>query len=304
MPSQCADQKAKNNFGWKSDKGFDDPSNIYKDATGTYWYDYPTNAPPGKQRLLIWLHGCYGNKGEASVATATSVGSNYGYITLMPDGAESGCWDKDMNPPFDPDRLFKAIASARAHFNIDASQIILGGYSSGGDYAFKFAFQYPLLIAGVLAMDTAPYGSDDLKKNDNKVTLADVQKSAAVRTFNVVLLSAKDDNDTYKPGVVGPELDAMKGLGYTITRITVKGTHFDCASKASADLKGNNCNGSWGSGGVGDPAPIGPDTNYNRYRLVKEYMHPDYNWATRKGFPAANNTGFCSPGLAACPPPL
>ena len=50
-----------------------------------------------------------------------------------------------------------AIADVKTHFNIDPRQVVLGGYSSGGDLSYRIAFTHSTEIAGVLAENTAPF---------------------------------------------------------------------------------------------------------------------------------------------------
>jgi predicted esterase len=96
--------------------------------------------------------------------------------------------------------------------------VILGGYSSGGDIAYRMAFYNSGTYAGVLAENTSPFRDTGSSQADSL--------AAATTKFNVVHLAHLQD-DTYPIAEVRAETDAMKAAGFPITRIEAVGTHFD-----------------------------------------------------------------------------
>ena len=75
------------------------------------------------------------------------------YIAVAPDGREGACWNVNT----DPAAVLGVVATVKTHFNINRRRVILGGYSSGGDLAYRTAFYNANGFAGVLAENTSPF---------------------------------------------------------------------------------------------------------------------------------------------------
>jgi len=163
-------------------------------------------------QLLLWMHGC---GGEAEGDTATVGPPPDGrYIALSLGGRDGGCWDVNA----DPAAVLAAVAAIKTHFNIDPRRVVLGGYSSGGDLAYRTAFYNSAKFAGVLAENTSPFrdtGSSALQS-----------LAAASTKFPVVHLAHTSDEAYPIPGVKS-EIDAMKNAGFPVTFIERAGTHYD-----------------------------------------------------------------------------
>ncbi|MFT4262056.1 MAG: CARDB domain-containing protein [Nocardioides sp.] len=181
----------------------------YTDATGTYWTYIPSDLGSAPAAVLIWLHGCGGDHGDAW--GAADYWSEH-YIALLPDGAEGGCWDMDTGP----DRVVAAVRSAIAHFPVDPKRIVIGGYSSGGDLAYRTAFLHADLFAGLLAMNTAPF-------RDNGTSAA-VAAQAAWRL--PVYHLAHDQDETYPLAEVQAEIDQLEDAGFPVSFEHVAGEHW------------------------------------------------------------------------------
>ncbi|WP_345522498.1 CARDB domain-containing protein [Nocardioides conyzicola] len=182
----------------------------YTDASGSYWVYVPDDGSDAPYRVLIWLHGCGGDHGDIWGAADYW---GYHYIAIVPDGAEGGCWSMSTGP----DRVLRTVASLTAHFDIDPRRVVLGGYSSGGDLAYRTAFLHAERFAGVLAMNTSPF-------RDNGTTPSDAAQAAW--RFPVVHLLHTDD-ETYPEAGVDAELADLEDLGYPVTRLELAGTHWD-----------------------------------------------------------------------------
>ncbi len=196
------------------------------DALGTYWafvgddYDQTNHTPAG---LLVWLHGCGGH----SVDVLGTVGDYYGgpaYIAIAPDGAEGGdgCWDMSTGPR----RVLTAIADAETRFDIDPRRVVIGGYSSGGDLAYRTAFFHASTFAGLLAINTAPF-------RDTGKTQAEAL-AAATWHFPIVHVAHTGDT-TYPLADVDPEIQAVQDAGFPVTYEKRPGMHYDDPPTSAGD---------------------------------------------------------------------
>lgn len=180
-----------------------------------YWIYVPTaydvtHATP--IALFVWLHGC-GGQGQWDIYQV-SPGGAQSYISIALGGREGGCWDVNN----DPASVLAAIANVETHFNINRRRVIIGGYSSGGDLAYRTAFYSANTFAGVLAENTTPF------RGTGSSQAASI--AAATWRFNVVHLAHTQDT-TYPITVVRNETNAMAAAGFPITRIERPGHHWD-----------------------------------------------------------------------------
>lgn len=191
----------------------------YTDVTGKYWIYVPDDDIPGPFKVLITLHGCGGSSEFAPWNDADYYG--YHYITIAPDGAETGnrCWTPGQpNSSGGERRILDTVKSVIAHFDVDPRQIILNGYSSGGDLAYRTAFYHSELFAGVLAANTSPF-------RDTGST-AQQSLAAASWKFNVRHLHATGDA-TYPLAAVQAEIQQMSSAGFPVQLEQMPGTHYD-----------------------------------------------------------------------------
>jgi predicted esterase len=136
-------------------------------------------------------------------------------MTLSLGGRDGGCW----NPLAETEPLvMAALADFETHFNVDRHRVILGGYSSGGDLAYRLAFYDSNQFAGVLAENTSPF-------RDTGSTEA-ASLAAASWKFHVVHLAHLQDTE-YPIAGVREETDAMIAAGFPLERIEVDGGHYD-----------------------------------------------------------------------------
>jgi dienelactone hydrolase len=180
-----------------------------------YWVYVPdsydgTHATP--TTLFVWLHGC-GGESSGDINTV-SPGGSQDWISIAVGGREDACWD----PNTDQTKVFAAIADLKTHFNINPRRVILGGYSSGGDLAYRIAFYNASFFAGLLAENTSPFRDTG---SSQAASLA-----AASWKFNVVHLAHLQD-DTYPIDGVRQETDALAAAGFPLLRIERPGTHYD-----------------------------------------------------------------------------
>jgi pimeloyl-ACP methyl ester carboxylesterase len=185
------------------------------DPKSDYWVYVPDPYDSSHQtptELFVWMHGC-GGEGAGDIYTI-SPSTSERYISLSVGGREDTCWD----PNVDQDKVLAAIADVETHFNIDRHRIVIGGYSSGGDLAYRTAFYHADMFAGLLAENTSPF-------RDTGSTQAQSLAAAAWK-FNVVHLAHTED-DTYPIAGVRAETDALASAGFPIERIERPGAHYD-----------------------------------------------------------------------------
>lgn len=181
----------------------------------SYWVYVPQSYDETHQtptRLLIWLHGCGGD--SAGDIWNVSPGGDQSWISIAPTGREGECWD----PLADPSKVLYALVDVAKHFNIDRRRVMLGGYSSGGDLAYRTAFDHAGLFAGILVENTTPFRDSGLPQS--------MSLASASWKFNVLHLAHKQDL-TYPIGVVRNETKAMTDAGFPLELIERTGTHYD-----------------------------------------------------------------------------
>lgn len=193
-------------------------------AGADYWLFVPdaydaTHRTPSE--LFVWMHGC---GGDAQGDLDTYANSGESYIMLSLDGArtDDGCWDVNSSPA----RVLAAIADAEDRFNIDRRRVVIGGYSSGGDLAYRTAFYNAYTFAGLLAENTSPF-------RDTGSRAADSLAAAAWR-FPIVHLAHTED-EVYAIDGVRSEIGALQQAGWNVTLVLRPGRHAD--GRTDQDLK-------------------------------------------------------------------
>jgi phospholipase/carboxylesterase len=184
-------------------------------SPSNYWIYVPqaydaTHATP--ITLFVWLHGCSGYS-ESDIYTVSGVAAQ-SYIAVTPGGREGGCWDVNA----DPARVLATIADVKTHFNINPRRVVLGGFSSGGDLAYRTAFYNARLFAGVLATNTAPF------KDTNSSAAASI--AAASWKFHIVHVAHVNDS-VYPIDTVRAETNELLNAGFPIQRIERAGIHYE-----------------------------------------------------------------------------
>lgn len=192
-----------------------------QDPQSTYWvfvpdaYDAANTTPI---ELFVWMHGC-GGEGAGDIYTI-SPGGDQSYIAISIGGREDDCWDPDV----DQDKVLAAIADIETHFNINRHRVIIGGYSSGGDLAYRTAFYHSTMFAGLLAENTSPF-------RDTGSTAAQSLAAASFK-FHVVHLAHTED-ETYPIGGVRSEISQLTNAGFPVQLIERPGDHYDDSDATS-----------------------------------------------------------------------
>jgi len=211
----------------------DQPIPLPNAQTPQYWVTVPkaydaTGQTPIK--LLVWMHGCYGDaQGDSYLINGSdphnpyTIDPNRDYLAISVDGASGGnnCWDTSAACG-DCAKITNALADVETHFNIDRRRVLIGGYSSGGDMAYRIAFYHATLFAGVLTMNTSPFRDTG---SSEQASLA-----AASWHFHIVHLAHNQDQ-VYPLAGVQQEISAVqRAWGADAGRVqllTTDGQHYD-----------------------------------------------------------------------------
>lgn len=163
-------------------------------------------------KLLVWMHGCGGDgKWDAQVV---SPGGSQSWITVSLGGRDGKCW----NTSTDGALVLAAVDDVKRRLNVDPRRVVVGGYSSGGDLAYRTAFYNARRFAGVIATNTAPFSDTG---SSQAASIA-----AAAWKLNVAHLAHVGDK-TYPIATVRRETDALSAAGFPMTRLERAGTHWD-----------------------------------------------------------------------------
>jgi len=105
-------------------------------------------AHPRPSRLLVALHGCSDTAFNFATwaAAPLALRAQQNYIAISVGGRDGACW----NTGLDGALVAAAIAHVRSCFYVHQERIVLAGYSSGGNLAYKLAMKDALVYAGVL----------------------------------------------------------------------------------------------------------------------------------------------------------
>jgi predicted esterase len=201
-------------IGYVADEAFEVTS-----GTVPYWayvpasYD-PSNLTPAP--LLIWLHGCGGeSSGDIWVVDPGEMeGEPQDWISIAVGGREAECW----TPSIDEAKVMAALADVETHFNVDRTHVVLGGYSSGGDLAYRTGFRHSSTFEGLLIENSSPF-------RDTESSAAE-SLTAATTKFPIVHLAHTGDA-TYPFAGVQKEIGEVAAAGFPVELIQRPGAHSD-----------------------------------------------------------------------------
>jgi phospholipase/carboxylesterase len=101
--------------------------------------------------LLLMLHGA-GNT-SLSVQYTFALADEFGVIILAPDSRDEATWDgvlKNWGP--DVEFIGDAIAQTLSRYNVDKTQVGIGGFSDGASYSLSFGISYGDQFKAVISM--------------------------------------------------------------------------------------------------------------------------------------------------------
>ncbi|GAA4263304.1 extracellular catalytic domain type 1 short-chain-length polyhydroxyalkanoate depolymerase [Dactylosporangium darangshiense] len=131
-----------------------------------YMYVPATVAP--KPALLVLVHYCGGSAGgifNGNGHDYVSAADRYGYVIVLPEATRSGnCFDVSTPAALrrggggDSTGIMSMVAYARSHYPIDASRIVVSGFSSGAMMTNVLAAEYPDVFSAASAFSGVPAG--------------------------------------------------------------------------------------------------------------------------------------------------
>jgi dienelactone hydrolase len=184
-----------------------------------YWGYVPASYEPANpEPLLIWLHGCEGMSGGDIYTVSPGLSEEpQRWISLTLVGREEAgneCWV----PSVDETKVMQALTDVETHLNVDPHQVFLGGYSSGGDLAYRTGFRHSSTFAGLLIENSSPF-------RDTESTQAE-SLAAATTKLHIADLAHQQD-ETYPIAGVQGEIHALQAAGFPAELIERPGTHYD-----------------------------------------------------------------------------
>jgi hypothetical protein len=135
------------------------------DVNGTtHWFSVPASYDAAchstPKKLFVWLHGCGGQaRYDIDQVRANSSAPSEDWIALAVGGAEGACWPSEATST---GIILGAIDALTTRLAIKSKEIILGGYSSGGDVGYPIIFKNSRRFALALFENTAPSNSSAL----------------------------------------------------------------------------------------------------------------------------------------------
>jgi predicted esterase len=207
------------------------------DGPVSYWAFVPasydrSNLTPAP--LLVWLHGCGGeSSGDIWVVDPGAEEEPQDWVTIAVGGREGECW----TPRVDEVKVMGALADVETHFNVDRGRVVLGGYSSGGDLAYRTGFRHSETFAELLIENSSPF-------RDTESSAAE-SLAAATRKLPIVHLAHLGDT-TYPIEGVRHEVGEVAAAGFPIELIERPGTHYDAGTDEDlVELLLSRIDGDW-----------------------------------------------------------
>jgi hypothetical protein len=191
-------------------------------GTVPYWAFVPASYDSSNLTatpLLVWLHGCGGfSEGDIWVVDPGAVEGPQDWLTITVGGHEGECWTPlaDSEP-----EVMAALADFETHFNVDRRRVILGGYSSGGDLAYRTGFRHSSTFAGLLIENSSPF-------RDTESSAAE-SLAAATTKLHIVALAHEQDT-TYPLDGVRQEVGEVAAAGFPIELVVQPGGHSDATT--------------------------------------------------------------------------
>jgi poly(3-hydroxybutyrate) depolymerase len=183
-------------------------------------------AHPRPSRLLVALHGC----GDTAANFATwaavpySLRSTQSYIAISVGGRDGTCWNNTADAPI----VAAAIADVRSCFYVHQERIVLAGYSSGGDLAYRLGMTDALVYAGLL-IEHASLSSAVGSGNVTSVL------NAAGWKLNVGHIAGIND-ESYPIATVKSDIMKMTDAGFPVQYQETNSTHDGTSSDWSGYL--------------------------------------------------------------------
>jgi predicted esterase len=159
--------------------------------------------------LVVGIHGCgdsaynfatWGTNPYDTRTTQTHIGISIG-------GEDGNCWDTSSTK--DSDKVLAAIADVSTCLYVHQQKVVLAGYSSGGELAYKMGLTMSAKFAGILIEDSG---------------LGSTQPSSASWKINVAHVTHDSDPD-YTLADTQAAWAKLTAAGIPLQHTSVAGTH-------------------------------------------------------------------------------
>ncbi len=165
--------------------------------------------------LFVWMHGCGGNaEGDMWSIAPPPTRATQSYIAISLGGRDGMCWDVNSDGP----KLLAAVADVPRYFNINPRKIYVGGYSSGGDMAYRHGFQNAGTFAGILVENSDPFMDAGVSSG--------ALMAAASWKINIAHVAHVQDG-VYPIATVRSSFATLAANGFPATLIEKQGSHYD-----------------------------------------------------------------------------
>jgi predicted esterase len=142
---------------------------VTKDANGFFWRTSPKSQyvayVPSKysskspMRVIVGLHGCGDNAmnfatwGVAPYETRAT--QDHIAISVSGETGSNHCWNKGG----DDDKVLAAVDDLAQCFWLDRSRVVIAGFSSGGELAYRVGLMKASSFAGILIESSSLYAA-------------------------------------------------------------------------------------------------------------------------------------------------
>lgn len=183
---------------------------------GPYVGYAPDTYDPAKPiSLFVWMHGCGGQaEGDMWAIAPYATRSTQSYVAISLGGRDGACWQMGQDAP----KVLAAIDHVSRYFRINPRKIYIGGYSSGGDLAYRVGFLNSARFAAILGENTDPFRDTG--------TTGPALMAAARWKIRVAHLAHLSDS-TYPIATVRANLATLTQNGFPVVKIERPGTHYD-----------------------------------------------------------------------------
>lgn len=181
---------------------------------GSYVGYVPKKYDGKPMRLVVGTHGCGDNAYNfATWAVAPwETRDAQDWLAISIDGASGSgsCWSLKNDAP----KVLAAIDDFRTCFYAHQQEIVLQGYSSGGELAYVLALQNADKFAGLLVEDSGLYATGQ----------ADALIAGAKRKIPIAHLTHQND-DVFPLNNVQGDWTKLEAAGFPIQTTVTGGTH-------------------------------------------------------------------------------
>lgn len=173
---------------------------------------YSSKAP---MRVIVGLHGCSDNAYNFATwgvnPSATRAKQNWIGISVSGETGNNKCWSMGN----DDDKVLAAVEDLAKCFWIDRSKVVVGGFSSGGQLAYRVGMKHASSFAGILIENSGLYAAG--------IPAADLLGKAAWKL--PVAHRAHTQDSVFPIAKVKADWSLTKGAGFPITTSELAGPH-------------------------------------------------------------------------------